>query len=188
MGGGDSQSSSSTTTEINLTDLSVERDYAIKVAAVDAANNEGPATDTAFAYRLLPHSSLDAVAADAQRTDDDDDADEDIDSDDTSEVAENVNSNASAQKLSEQIGVPRDLEVLEFTSSSVKFAWMPPEPTAGAHIKYFLISYVDRVKQYRESNGAGLHYKIKFNFIFIFINRFPNRELVKKNSMRALSS
>jgi hypothetical protein len=57
------------------------------------------------------------------------------------------------------IGAPRDLEILEYTSTSVKFAWMPPALTPHSlKIKNFLISYVDKPKQFRDTNGSLITY------------------------------
>ena len=59
-----------------------------------------------------------------------------------------------SQQINEKIGKPRELEILEFTDSSIKFAWMPPPLHSAFKINNFLISYVDRLKVFRDSNGS----------------------------------
>lgn len=61
-------------------------------------------------------------------------------------------------QINDKISQPREVEILEYTSTSVKFSWMPPEPSQSYQIKNFLISYVDRPKQYRETNGTIVTY------------------------------
>jgi hypothetical protein len=66
-------------------------------------------------------------------------------------------------QINDKIGKPRDVEILEYTDSSIKFSWMPPAASTAASssafkINNFLISYVDRVKIYRETNGSFVSY------------------------------
>ena len=122
-------------TEVVLDGLNINSDYAIKVTAVDTSNNEGPESDTKVAARLIS-------------TDEDENGDK-ID------VSPVFDPNSLAKnKINEKIGIPRDLEIMEYTSTSVKFSWMPPPPSSAYQIKYFLISYVDRIKYFKESNGT----------------------------------
>jgi hypothetical protein len=63
-------------------------------------------------------------------------------------------------QINDKIGKPRDVEILEYTDSSIKFSWMPPPASSNVAFKInnFLISYVDRVKIYRETNGSFVSY------------------------------
>ncbi len=131
-------------TEVVLDGLNINSDYAIKVTAVDAANNEGAESETKIATRLIPNSQ-------------DNYDDENRNKMDISQPAFDVSS-FGKNKINDKIGMPRELEVIEFTSTSVKFSWMPPAPSNSYQIKYFLISYVDRIKHYRETNGSIVSY------------------------------
>lgn len=57
----------------------------------------------------------------------------------------------------DEIGIPRDLIIIEYSSTSVKFGWYPPnfQGFSGSQTKRhsFLIQYVDRPKVYRDSTG-----------------------------------
>lgn len=129
-------SSSLTTNDYTLVGLRRDRDYAIKLAAVDYAGNEGEDSQVYTALKLL-----------------------------TSPVPEHVDESTQTsvdqqQSPSDQVpGAPRNLEVTEVTSTSVKFAWMPPKlDTSSRNAKDFRLSYVDRPKQYRECNGSIVTY------------------------------
>ena len=119
-------------TELILEDLNEERDYAVKVLVVDQTDYEGPDTPVRVAYRLKKISQQ-------------------------QQQKENHVIDYSKQDTAGS-NQPRQVEILEFTSTSVKFAWMPPEPSNDFKIDKFLISYVDRPKIYRESNGSLVTY------------------------------
>lgn len=57
--------------------------------------------------------------------------------------------------IDERVGMPQSVEVNEFAKSA-RISWLPPAPQhVGPHpIRNFLISFVDRPKTYRESNGS----------------------------------
>lgn len=137
-------------TEIILEDLHVTRDYAIKVTAYDFSNNEGPEStiQTASHYQSeqsLPHNGEFSDNGGYQTV---------LNSETYS------SSKGTPNLINESIGKPRDLEVLEFTDSSIKFSWMPPMPTkTNFKINNFLISYVDRMKTYRDSTGDMINYR-----------------------------
>jgi hypothetical protein len=85
-------------TELNLEDLNVERDYAIKVAAVDHSDNEGPQTEVKIAYSLI---------------------------DSANPLSERPVVSMQPITVNSKIGSPVDLRVSE-SATSVKLSWRPP--------------------------------------------------------------
>jgi hypothetical protein len=129
--------------EFTLSGLKRSRDYAVKIVALDHANNEGEESQVQYANRLTPPVGSGSTTIEV------DDPYQPIDEEELTDlpsVAPGV------------IGPPRDLDVIEYTATSVKFGWMPPPVTApgSVKIKHFLISYSDKPRQYRESNGSVL--------------------------------
>lgn len=123
--------------------MTINRDYAIKLTAVDFANNEGPETPAHYVYRFNPN--IDQPQPPPH----------------INENYPNNNNNVDTQQgqISDRVGSPQDVEIIDYTSSSVKFAWMPPSSLSGSlPIKHFLLSYVDKPKTYRESNGSLVTY------------------------------
>ncbi len=129
-------------TEVVLDGLNINSDYSIKVTAVDSSNNEGLESETLTVKPTINQENNN---------------DYDVKTGsmfDPSASLNNKNNNNKNSKINDKIGLPRDLEVIEYTSTSVKFSWMPPPASNLYQIKSFLISYVDRIKYYKESNGS----------------------------------
>ena len=122
-------------TEFDLLDLNVNSDYAIKVAAVDHLNNEGPESEVKTAYSISEEAARPVFEPSAS---------------------------VYSSEINDAIGKPLDLKIIEYTSTSVKFSWRSPPPVASnghtAPIKNFLISYVDKEKSFKESNGKRVSY------------------------------
>lgn len=118
-------------TAIILLDLNVNSDYTIKITAVDFQNNEGPESPVQTAHRRIGIVPPSGVQPDQTAR--------------------------PGGQLNDQVGMPQDVEIIEVTSTAVKFAWLPP--SSNPHrIKHFILSYLDRVKYYRERNGSTVSY------------------------------
>lgn len=129
-------------------DLSTESDYAIKLAAVDGANNEGPFSAVKILYH--PKSSsindpyspglVESLSGSSSRG---------------GGGSSSSSSNDRPLTINERVGIPRDVEVVEFAKSA-KFSWLPPAAhLVGPYpIRSFIISYADRPKLYRDTNGS----------------------------------
>ncbi len=132
-----SANANSPKTEITLSGIRKSSDYALKIVPIDRNNNEGEETEIQYAKKLSnsiepPPSSGSPSFTPPEFN------------------YEELNPNS--------MGAPRDVEILDHASKNVKFSWMPPQLPLGQKIKHFLISYVDRPKQYRESNGSIVKY------------------------------
>lgn len=132
--------------ETILEDLALNRDYAVKLTAVDMANNEGPESSVEVAYRIgAPPSSSSPIR--------------NLNEPYTPGVGDMGHERFSSGTISDRVPSPLDVDIIEFTSTSVKFSWMPPSTQVGAMpIRSFLVSYVDRPKTYREANGTLVTY------------------------------
>ncbi len=124
-------------TELNLEDLNVERDYAIKVAAVDHSDNEGPQTEVKIAYSLLDSSNTQ--------------------NEHTSKPLFEPTVSLKPYTVNEKVGTPIDFKISESTTS-VKLSWRPPIHYATQELEFqvksFLITYIDQIKRFKASNGS----------------------------------
>ena len=152
--------------ELNIEDLNVNRDYAVKVVAIDHANREGPESKTVVANRL-DSTDISSGSYYSNGGGHKNGANSDMYSDAVVSGGGQHHqmpsfpahsSSSSMYQINERLGMIRDLEVLEYTSTLVKFSWMPPPASPEFKIKFFRISYVDRVKYYKESNGSIVSY------------------------------
>lgn len=119
-----------TQTEITIQELNVNKDYAFKIAAIDISNNEGSESEIQIVSKVSSGSGTNTASKTQQAT-------------------------TKKYQYNEQIGMPRDVNIEFQSSTSVKFEWLPPANSQlSSKIQIsFLISYLDRVKSYKDIDG-----------------------------------
>jgi protein tyrosine phosphatase len=121
----DHQISENMKTDVSILNLNINKDYAIKMVAIDLNNNEGLESKIEIAYKIgsSPSSS------------------------------QKVTPQKTIYQFNEQIGMPQMVEINEFTSTNVKFSWKPPSTLSSKTKLSYLISYSARSKVYKDLNG-----------------------------------
>jgi hypothetical protein len=135
-------------TELNIDQLSESKDYAVKIVAIDFSNNEGAESVMSYAMRVGPPNN--APASDNNNISGNNYDSAAGNEDELQEI------DPASLSHSNKIDRVRELEILEYTSTYVKFSWLPPQSKHLLKISSYLIRYSDRLKWYKDARGNNV--------------------------------